>query len=100
MRRNLPEHFPLHQRLAHQAKLIVFEIAQAAVNQFARPRRRAAGEIVHFTKEDRIFHGPRHRGDSAAVDPAANDCEVENLSHRVSPALAIFKTSDFAFGYD
>ena len=70
------------------------------MNQLARPRRGAAGEIIHFAKEDGIAATCGIAGDAAAVDPSANDCEVENLSHRVSPALAIFTYSDFAFDYD
>src|SRR6185312_8365969 len=34
--RDVPEDFPLDQRLAHQTKLVIFEIAQAAMHELGR----------------------------------------------------------------
>ena len=34
VRRHVQQHFALGQRFPHQAELVLFELAQAAVNQF------------------------------------------------------------------
>ena len=52
MRRDMPEDFALDQRLAHQAELVIFEIAQAAMHEFGRPGRSPARQIIHFAKEN------------------------------------------------
>ena len=82
---DLPEDFALDQRFADQPELVIFEIAQAAMHQFRRPRRGAAGQVVHFTKENRVSPAGRIAGDAAAIDAAANDREVENLTQGRSP---------------
>ena len=46
--RDLPEDFALDQRLAHQAELVIFEIAQAAMHELGRPGRRPARQVIHF----------------------------------------------------
>ena len=100
VRGDLPQHLALEQRLADQTEFIVLKIAKAAVDELARPRRRAAGEIIHFTKKHGIAAARGVAGDTAAVNASADDCEVENLVQRLSPALAIFTYSDFAFVLD
>ena len=75
---DLPENFALDQRLADQTKLVIFEIAQAAMHQLGRPGRRPARQIVHFTKENGIAAPGRVARDAAAIDTAANDREVKN----------------------
>lgn len=100
VRGDLPKHLALEQRLADQAEFVILEIAKATVDELARPRRCAAGEIVHFAKKHGIAAACGVAGDAAAVNASADDCEVENLVQRLSPALAIFTYSDFAFALD
>ena len=82
---DLPEDFALDQRLADQPELVVFEIAQAAMHQLGRPRRGAAGQVIHFAEENRVSPAGRIAGDATAIDAAANDREVENLTQGRSP---------------
>src|SRR6516164_1505005 len=84
VRRDAPEDFALDQGLADQAKLEIFEIAQSAVHEFGRKRRRPARQIVHFTKENRIAAPGRIACDAAAIDAAPDDQEVENAVQRSS----------------
>src|ERR1700710_2640099 len=77
MGRDLPEDFALDQRLADQPEFVIFEVAQPAMHELGRPRRRAAGQVIHFTKENRISAPNRIARDAAAVDAAPNDREVE-----------------------
>jgi hypothetical protein len=60
------------------------------MHQFRRPRRRTAGQIVHFTKENGIPTPDRIARDAAAVDAAPNDCEVENPIQRRFPGIRLF----------
>ena len=75
--RDLPEDFALDQRLAHQPKLVIFEIAQAAMHQLGRPGRRSARQVIHFTEENRVAPARRIARDAAAVDAASDDGEIE-----------------------
>jgi hypothetical protein len=50
VRRMRPQHFALDQRLAHQAEFVIFEIAQAAMDELGGGRGGAAGEIVHLAR--------------------------------------------------
>ena len=77
VRRDAPKHFALEQRLAHQPKLVIFEIAQAAVNQLARRARRRAGQIALFAKKHRPTAADGVAGDAAAIDAAADDGDVD-----------------------
>ncbi|MNJ80518.1 hypothetical protein D3C77_789280 [compost metagenome] len=43
--------FTLGQGFAHQAEFVVFQVAQAAVDQLAAGRRGVAGEVVFFAEE-------------------------------------------------
>src|SRR4051812_6307816 len=85
---DLPEDFALDQRFADQPELVIFQIAQAAMYQFRRPRRGAAGQVIHFAEENRIPPARRIAGDTAAIDAAANDREVENLTQGRSLMLS------------
>jgi hypothetical protein len=51
------------------------------VHELGRHRRSAAGQIVHFAQENRIAPPGRVARDTAPVDAAADDSEVENLTH-------------------
>ena len=52
VRRDPPQNLALDQRLANQPEFVIFEITQAAVNELGRPRRGAAGQIIHLAKID------------------------------------------------
>src|SRR3982074_3386227 len=77
---DLPEDFALDQRFADQPELVIFEIAQAAMHQLGRPRRSSASQVIHFAEENRVSAARRIAGDATAIDAAANDREVENLT--------------------
>jgi hypothetical protein len=89
MRRDLPENFAFQQRVAHQFEVVIFEVAQPAMDQLGRPRRGAAGQIVHLAKEHGIAAADGVAGDAAAVHTTTNDCEVVDLTHPVSPPAPI-----------
>src|SRR5947209_9435964 len=93
---NLPKDFALDQRLTDQPELVIFEIAQAAMYRLGRPGRSPAGQVIHFTQENRVSATGRIAGDAAAIDAAANDREVENLTHGRSPHVAPRSGEEFA----
>src|SRR6185437_6798015 len=90
MRRDPPEDFALDQRLANQPKLVIFEIAQAAMHELGRPGRRPARQVVHFTEENRAAPTRRITRDAAAVNAAADDREVENSVQSRFPGARLF----------
>ena len=77
MRRGGEQHLALDQRFAHQTELVIFEIAQTAVNQLARARRRALREVALFDQQhaEAATHGVA--GDAGAIHAAANHDHVE-----------------------
>ena len=79
VRREAPDHLALEQGLAHEAELVVLEIAQSAVDQLGRLGRRAAREIVTLEEDDRGAAAGRIARDTAPVDAAADDGEIESL---------------------
>ena len=89
MGRDLPEDFALDQRLAHQPKLVIFEIAQPAMHQLGRPGRRSTRQVIHFAQENGITPARRIARDAAAVDAASDDGEIEYpVQRNASPAIA------------
>ena len=82
VRRDLPQGLALGQRLAHQAELAVFEIAQAAVDQLGRGRGCAAGKIVRLEQQDLGPAPGSVTRNARAVDPAANHREVIDRAHQ------------------
>src|SRR6202162_6084631 len=88
--RDLPEDFALDQGLADQPKLVIFEIAQAAMHELGRPGRRPARQIIHFAQENRITPAHRIARDAAAIDAATDDSEVENPVQRRFPGVRLF----------
>src|ERR1700677_66750 len=76
MRRDSPQRLALQQRLAHQAKLEIFEIAKAAVDQLGRRAGGGGSQVAFFSKEN----GPAASGgvarDATTVDAAADHGEV------------------------
>ncbi len=77
MRRRAQQHFAFAQRLAHQAKFVMLEITQAAVNELGRRRRGTGGEIVLLDQDDAQAAAGGVARDAGAVDTAADDSEVE-----------------------
>src|SRR5437764_15038945 len=75
---DLPEDFALDQGLADQPKLVIFEIAQAAMHELGRPGRRPTSQVVHFAEENRVTPARRIPCDAAAIDAAPNNSQVEN----------------------
>src|SRR3984885_11761588 len=90
MRCDLPKDFALDQRLRAQPELVIFQIAQAAVHELRRPRRRPARQVIHFTKENRIAASGGIARDTTAVNATPYNCEVENSIQRRSPGVRLF----------
>jgi hypothetical protein len=83
VRRSVKQYFSLCQRLAHQAELIGFKVAQPTVDQFSAGRRRSTSQVTAFaqnngksatggigsnartihtaTYHQKVYHGKRHR---------------------------------------
>ena len=80
MRRGAQQHFALGERRSHQAKLVVLQITQAAVDQLRRRRRGGGREIVLFQQHDPQAASGGVARDAGSVDAAADDCQVE-VSH-------------------
>src|SRR5690349_23076842 len=51
VRRDPPQDLAFDQRLANQMKFVIFEIAQPAMHQLGRHRRRTAGRSEEHTSE-------------------------------------------------
>ena len=86
VRRRPQQHLALDQRLADQPELVIFEVAQAAMDQLAAARRGALGEVVLLAQQHLEAAAGGVAGDAGAVDAAADDDEVERLHRR--PALS------------
>ena len=86
VRRGAQQHLALDQRLAHQPELVVFEVAQAAMDQLAAARGGALGEVVLLAQEDLEAAAGGVAGDAGAVDAAA-DHERGRTSSTGSAAL-------------
>ena len=80
MRRSLEQDPALAARFEHQMKKSVFEIPHAAVHEPRRPARRAAREIVALDERDRKSPQRGVARNSRAVDPAADDEDIETLA--------------------
>ena len=83
MGRHLEQDPPLARCLAHQVELVLLEVAQAAVDQPRRMRRRAAREValVHHGGAKAAQRGVAR--DPGAGDAAADDQHVHRLGrHR------------------
>ena len=68
--------FAFGQRLMDQTKFIELEVAQAAMDQFCRGRRRAACEIVLFDKTHGKSASGRIASDGAAIDAATDNQKI------------------------
>ena len=82
MGRSVHQNLALDQRLADQTELVVFQIAQATVDQLAGTGRGPLGQVIFFAQD----HGqaatsriPRH---ASTVDAAANYKQIDHfISH-------------------
>ena len=81
VRRHAEQHLPLRQRLFHQPEFVMFEIAQAAVDQLAGVGRGGRGEILRL--EQRHLQPPprRIRRNADPVDAAADDDQIIMFAH-------------------
>ena len=72
---------PLRQRLFHQPEFVMFEVAQAAVDQLAGVGRGGRGEIARL--EQRHLQPPPRRicRDADPVDAAADDDQIIMFAH-------------------
>src|SRR6185436_7571245 len=69
----------LEQRLAHEAKVEVLEIAKPAVDELRGAARGAGGEVGLLDEGDAVPARGGVQGHTGAGDPAADDDEVEAL---------------------
>jgi hypothetical protein len=76
--RQLEQHLALGQRFGDQPKLVVLEIAQAAVDQLRARRRSVRGEVVLFRQQHRQAPAGGIACYADAVDAAADDGEIVN----------------------
>ncbi|VVO24460.1 hypothetical protein PS704_04491 [Pseudomonas fluorescens] len=100
VRRLGQQHFALGEGFADQAEFVMFEVAQATVDQFAAGRRGVAGQIILFAKEHRKTATGGVRCDSHAIDPATDDGDIVDLGewgrrqgrsgHRLASVFLIF----------
>ena len=79
--RRLEQALALEQGLAYEAKLVILEIAQAAMDQLGAGRRRIAGEVALLAKNHRKATADRIPGDTRAVDAAADDEKIGYCRH-------------------
>jgi hypothetical protein len=76
VRRHAQQGLALGQRLGDQAKLVVLEIAQPAVNQLGRGRRGGRREIATLDQQHRKTAPGRLARDAGAIDAAADNEEI------------------------
>jgi hypothetical protein len=80
VRREVDVDLALEQRFAHEAEVEVLQVAQTAVDELARPRRRAGRVVVALHERDAIAAGRGVEGDAGARDPAADHEHVERFT--------------------
>ena len=79
MRRQVDVDLALQQRLAHEPEVEVLQVAQAAVDELGRARRRPAREVGALDQRDRVPARGGVQRDAGAGDPAADHEHVERL---------------------
>src|SRR5438132_12049984 len=85
VRGDSPQDFALDQGLADQTKLVIFEIAQAAMHELGRPGRRPARQVIHFTEKNRVSAACRIARDAATIHSASDNGEVVYPIQRTLP---------------
>jgi hypothetical protein len=91
------QHLAFRQRLMHEAKRVMLEIAQASVNELGRGRGRAGGKIVLLDQEHAQAAAGSVARDTGSVDAAADDGKIEvgHLPILSSDSIKPDQTSDF-----
>jgi len=74
--RDVEQDAALAHGLEDQAELVVFEVAQAAVDQLGRARAGAEREVAHLNQRDGQAAARRIAGDASAGDAAADDKQI------------------------
>ncbi len=77
VRRERDHQLALEQRLAHEPKVEVLQVAQPAVNELARAARCTRGEVRALQQRDAVAARGRVERDARAGDAAADDDHVE-----------------------
>ena len=85
MRRRLEQPRPLDEGLAHERKLEMLEITQAAVDQLGGSRGGGARVVALLGEHHFQAATGRVAGDGRAVDAAADDEQVEGLHQHKPP---------------
>ena len=85
MRRRAQQDLALGQRLAHEAELIVLQIAQPAVDQLAAGRGSVAREVVLLAQHHGQAPADGVTRNAGAIDPAADDQEIDRLIQAPRP---------------
>ena len=104
------QNFPLDQRLSHQAKLVIFQIAQAAMHELARARGRTFGEIVLLAEQHLQATTGGIARDAGSVDSAADDSDIDkpvipgrdrrSIRHRFPLSFFFLRGATFADAAD
>jgi hypothetical protein len=79
VRRDPQQHFAFGEGLGDEAKLVVLQVPQAAVNQLAARRRRGGAEIALLHQKRPQAPASGVARDADAVDAAADDDEIERV---------------------
>jgi len=82
-----PQHLALHQRLAHQAELVVLEIAQSTVDELGGRGGGGAGEVALLEEDGCKSPSGRIARDAAAIDAPSDDSEVVDLLPHASRSV-------------
>jgi hypothetical protein len=92
MRREPEQFLALGERLSHQRKIVMFEIAKPAMDQFGRGGRGRAAEVALLHQEHCEPPARRVAGDAAAVYSAADNRKII-VGHYASPGGAFLLSS-------
>jgi len=76
MGRDSEQFFPLDQRLANKAELVIFEVTQAAMNQLGAGRGSVLGEIVLLQQPHGKPAPRRVAGDGSPIHAAPDDQQI------------------------
>ena len=78
------QHLALDERLAHQAELVIFEVAQAAMDELGAGRGGGAGEVGLLDQQHLEAAAGGVAGDAGTVDAAADDQEIDDVVARLA----------------
>jgi hypothetical protein len=83
----LQQALALEQGLAHQPELVIFQVAQTAVDQLGRGGGGVPGEIALLAEHDREAAAHRIPRNACAVDAAADDQKISYCGHETCLSL-------------